>query len=721
MKKSLLSLVACSVLATSLSATVSTGDSVCGETVIGDWGGRGDTSAFYSDCTSVDVARFMFYMNGGTLSLSAGMNTDLTPSPTTDNAVVLGSNHLTIIKEEATCSTTAPSWSNDNTIEANTHYCGYLTFNNDNSSNVALLVFSGTTNANGDGWQTGATITSYSADTPPTASNVTIQVNSQDVTTADPSTQLTASYTYADDDSDVENGTTFKWYANDVEISGETSSTFTPDSSYDGKTIKAEVTPKNANGSGTAVKSAGVSIGSDNSNSTTSDSSTPSAPVVPVDLVIDFSDVNNKNGDQNYEITIKNDTLDEIVDSDSSKVIKQKAYAVSNSVKSQTTLDIPTGEDEKPITAVVELTDEKKTTLNIDNRDAKVLFNEKGGLVSTVETEEINSEIVLNPDSGANAKLTTKEKVEINLAIPENSEITQDESGNIASTCPLTIETSADTKDVTVEMTADTTAKIKVSDGVEFNYELALRDGIRSGELSLIKSRARANSLYSAISSDFLKNKGRFTLSERSKREVISANEIEIKVTSSWAEFDERQYFNGRRTIKLIIGSADITIDGKTISMPQGVEYELQEGSEIETTTTVAETSPYSLNVTSGWSLLASVVNSTVYIPTTFRNNSVSYKFDTDSGSWIKEPTHLEPNEGLWVKYDTEGEVLFDEYESSYKFDSTTLKDGWNLVGTGEEFTTTGLDDVWLFDNTNKYWIENPASIPAGTGFWVKR
>ncbi|RHW74844.1 Ig-like domain-containing protein, partial [Colwellia sp. RSH04] len=93
------------------------------------------------------------------------------------------------------------------------------------------------------------------ADTAPTASSVsfsgTLQVGEL----------LTSSYTYFDADSDVESGTTFKWYASDD--AGGTNKTqiattenFTLTAGQVGKYISFEVTPVNANASGSAVESA---------------------------------------------------------------------------------------------------------------------------------------------------------------------------------------------------------------------------------------------------------------------------------------------------------------------------------------------------------------------------------------------------------------------------------------------------------------------------------
>jgi len=70
--------------------------------------------------------------------------------------------------------------------------------------------------------------------------------------------ELTGSYSYADADSDKEGASTFKWYADGVEIAGATGKTYTLTAAEVGKKIEFEVTPVASTGSvtGKAVKSA---------------------------------------------------------------------------------------------------------------------------------------------------------------------------------------------------------------------------------------------------------------------------------------------------------------------------------------------------------------------------------------------------------------------------------------------------------------------------------
>ncbi|WP_455708901.1 hypothetical protein [Brevibacillus centrosporus] len=73
---------------------------------------------------------------------------------------------------------------------------------------------------------------------------------------------LTGNYTYSDVNSDREGTSTFKWYADDVLISGANSNTYTLTASEVGKTIKFEVTPIAQTGTikGAAVKSTATAV-----------------------------------------------------------------------------------------------------------------------------------------------------------------------------------------------------------------------------------------------------------------------------------------------------------------------------------------------------------------------------------------------------------------------------------------------------------------------------
>ena len=119
--------------------------------------------------------------------------------------------------------------------------------------------------------------------TPPTATSVGFSGTIQD------GEILTGTYTYADADSDTESDSTFKWYRSDnasgsnkIAISGATSKTFKLTSSEVGKYISFEVTPKNANGIGSATGSSINSTAVASSNQAPTNT-LPTAPTVAED------------------------------------------------------------------------------------------------------------------------------------------------------------------------------------------------------------------------------------------------------------------------------------------------------------------------------------------------------------------------------------------------------------------------------------------------------
>ena len=94
----------------------------------------------------------------------------------------------------------------------------------------------------------------------PTANSATItDDNSGSVIVGD---SLTANYTFADADNDVEGTSTFRWLRNGSVISGATSSTYTLVAADSGTTITFEITPVAATGiaSGGAVSSSGITV-----------------------------------------------------------------------------------------------------------------------------------------------------------------------------------------------------------------------------------------------------------------------------------------------------------------------------------------------------------------------------------------------------------------------------------------------------------------------------
>ncbi len=95
---------------------------------------------------------------------------------------------------------------------------------------------------------------------------------------------LTGTYTYADDDSDAESGSTYRWLYSDTSggsysaISGATSLTYTIASTYGNKYIKFEVTPNDGTDAGTTALSSAQLVSALSSGGGSSSPSIPSPP-----------------------------------------------------------------------------------------------------------------------------------------------------------------------------------------------------------------------------------------------------------------------------------------------------------------------------------------------------------------------------------------------------------------------------------------------------------
>ncbi len=116
-----------------------------------------------------------------------------------------------------------------------------------------------------------------------------------DITPNNPNTiaDLNCSYTYSDDDDDLESGTTFRWYKDDV-FTGLTTQTIGSGNTSDAETWKCEVTPNDGTSTGTPINSTTETIGSSapSINAVTDNSNTANPTDVSnnVTFIIDWSD-----------------------------------------------------------------------------------------------------------------------------------------------------------------------------------------------------------------------------------------------------------------------------------------------------------------------------------------------------------------------------------------------------------------------------------------------
>ena len=101
--------------------------------------------------------------------------------------------------------------------------------------------------------------TSFRMNSEPTVSSVQISPGDTNTTST-----LTGSGSYDDAESDEESGTTYKWFKNDAEIGGETTTTLTGTNFVKNDEIIFQYTPNDGYESGTAVNSSVTTIGNIN-------------------------------------------------------------------------------------------------------------------------------------------------------------------------------------------------------------------------------------------------------------------------------------------------------------------------------------------------------------------------------------------------------------------------------------------------------------------------
>jgi len=235
--------------------------------------------------------------------------------------------------------------------------------------------------------------------------------------------------------------------------------------------------------------------------------------------------------------------------------------------------------------------------------------------------------------------------------------------------------------------------------------------------MELVKSSI--SNVYEAIKSSF-KTSSNFKVGSNSKRSVIKGENIEIIGTTVWQKFEEKQYFNGKRTIKLTLGRAKILRDGIEEVMVQNVEYEIlmPQNTPTYSTLTPIYNGSY-LNIKQGWNLIANPINQEVDITQSLQYATETYKFKNNE--WLKNETKLSQNEGIWVNYSAHVSEKIDG--EAYEPNFANLSNDWNLIGAGRDINLAELvqfDEVWAYDSKVKNWVKNPKIIYRGYGFWGK-
>lgn len=351
-------------------------------------------------------------------------------------------------------------------------------------------------------------------------------------------------------------------------------------------------------------------------------------------------------------------------------------------------------------------------------------------ITSKVSNANLEAEVKVNANAEAEAKIIVQKRVEVTMKSPKGSEVRQENSGRVTSNITLRAITKTGVNPVEVKMSAEVEGNLvafaKVTDESDNTqiFNLSLPNSIISGGMELVVSESDINT-YTAIKSTF-KTSEDFILNSNSRKVVVEGSNIQIIGATAWQKFEERQYFNGRRTITLLLGDAKILRDGVEEVMIKDTEYEftpinnsnssISETNGITTLNTIYENSY--LTIRYGWNLITTPIDKELNILDKFPYTTQSYKY---SDKWIKNPTTIKLNEGVWIKYSVyiSEKIEGDSYEPLFN----NLSDSWNLIGAGRDINLYELfqfTQVWVYDSKIKTWIKNPTVIKRGYGFWAK-
>ncbi|NWF67340.1 MAG: CAP domain-containing protein [Campylobacterales bacterium] len=188
------------------------------------------------------------------------------------------------------------------------------------------------------------------------------------------------------------------------------------------------------------------------------------------------------------------------------------------------------------------------------------------------------------------------------------------------------------------------------------------------------------------------------------------------------------QYQSGMEFLKtdfIDMNTLKIAISG---SIGQKAIFNFQSGRVLELTLSNTDLATYpttnqnfTLNLQKGWNLVSIPVNKSY--------NSSIFSGDTTytyNGSYTKNPTTLNPKQGIWVLSSSSKSYTFEGQE--YSSDSfSTLSSGWSLLGAGKNITiqneiscqNCSIKSSWTYNATLSSWSKNPSTINRGEGFWI--
>jgi len=203
---------------------------------------------------------------------------------------------------------------------------------------------------------------------------------------------------------------------------------------------------------------------------------------------------------------------------------------------------------------------------------------------------------------------------------------------------------------------------------------------------------------------------------------------LDIKYKTEEVIVEEEKIVEDKEIIEeeKIIEDKEIVEEEKIVEDKEIIEEEkiiedkeiIEEEKIVEDEIIVIQNLETNLTISSGWNLISLPTENDLNL-SNFSDYKVIWKYTNNS--WIKNPKTISKGEGFWINSEIDKNYNF--IGNSYKLDFSNLKNGWNLVGTGENISKDELSNfefIWKYIN-GKWLNKNEIkSIKAGEGFWIK-
>lgn len=404
---------------------------------------------------------------------------------------------------------------------------------------------------------------------------------------------------------------------------------------------------------------------------------------------------------------------------DGSYVIETTPTTLDSGYLSQTKIDVT---KEGEIKSSIKISDEAgetkaETTLEAPS-ETYVQVLQDGSINTSYTTNNRASQINAQNTGEVTGVIETLEEAKMEFAVPAGSDSLILKDGTLASHNSLTFDSSSVNTKIKANQDGDliaTATMIDTSNSRKIKSTLNIATFTARREFSDIKVE-----LILADTTKFRAKLGEskflatYTARRRfSFREVdIVGESIEIIPQTQYIKIEESHYFDGKVTLKLISGRADLIVDENRTSLESEVEYNLPSyQSTLSDEVDIFEDGK--LTLSKGWNLI-SIPTQSESVATTKLGSQKVWIYDY---GW-KEVESLSSGVGFWLNSSSDNEIAFEG--ESYTPNLKELSSGWHLLGTGEilDYVKSRNQFEMVYTYQDK-WLKNPDNIYEGQGFWV--